>query len=80
MKRITIESLVRDGLKYCCEYAFFVAHKKVATGTIATRLGVHKRTVREHRERFNEGELQCTNCGECLKKVSKALNARIIKR
>ena len=65
MTRPTVQSLICEGLGYCCEYAFFRLHRQ--TGLIAARLGINPRTVRYHKQRFKEKEMKCENCAKCLK-------------
>lgn len=62
--RQTVEDLVREGLGYCCLYAFFRVNKR--TGLIAARLGVTDRAVRKWKARFKSGELRCTGAANCL--------------
>jgi len=60
-----LRDLIRDGLGYCCEYAFFRLHKR--TGLIAARLGVSDRAVRYHKAAFKAGDLKCECTDRCLK-------------
>src|SRR5512146_1915593 len=64
-KRVTVESLICEGLGYCCEFAFFTCFKR--TGLIAERLGVEARTVRYHKMAFKDGRLKCRGAATCLK-------------
>ena len=64
MKKITISSLVTEGLGYCCEFGFFRRYKR--TGLIAERLGVSERAVRYRKELFAAGKIKCKNCPGCL--------------
>ena len=74
MKRVTIESMIKEDLGYCCLWAFFTRNKK--TGMIAMRLGVTPRAVRLYKARFNNGGYQC-ECkeGACLRHVLAKLKA-----
>lgn len=64
-KRVTVESLICEGLGYCCEFAFFTCFKR--TGLIAERLGVEPRTVRYHKMAFVDGKTKCEKKPTCLK-------------
>ena len=62
--RTNVESLVTDGLGYCCPFKFFSIYKD--NSLIAARLGVSERTVRRYKEALREGRLACTNAPNCL--------------
>lgn len=62
--------LIKDGLGYCCLWAFFSMFKR--TELIAIRLGVTPRTIRLYRARFRGGEYKCEECQKCMKRVVKA--------
>jgi hypothetical protein len=63
----SISFLVRHGLGYCCEWSFFQFYKDCEL--IAIRLGVSSRAVRKHKAAVLAGEIRCTNCKGCLKKL-----------
>lgn len=69
MPRESTKELICKGLGYCCEYAFFNAHKHVRPYLIAARLGVSKKTVQYKRVLFNEGEMKCQNHRHCIEKL-----------
>lgn len=60
-----MESLIREGLGYCCLWAFFARYKR--TGMIAARLGVTERAIRYHKADFRAGCLKCEKREKCLK-------------
>jgi len=64
MKRNSIEWLIWDGLGYCCEWKFFSLYHDCEV--IAARLGVTSRAVRNHKARFEAGELCCEHRPDCL--------------
>lgn len=70
--------LVCEGLGYCCEWAFFYAHKNITTGMIATRLGCDRRTVNYHRKPFREGALRCDECKGCLRAALYSAKGRVL--
>lgn len=59
-----LKLLIAD-LKYCCPWAFFCAHKR--TGLIADRLGVTRRAVQKHKQRFYNGEYKCEEKESCMR-------------
>ena len=60
------EYLITKGLGYCCEAFFWRQYAHVSTELIAARLGCAVRTVRRHRQWYNEGKLVCKQQGNCL--------------
>lgn len=60
-----IETLIVEGLHYCCPWAFFKIFRK--TAVIAARLGVSDRTVRRAKARVDSGERKCEGCARCMK-------------
>tara|TARA_R110000868_G_scaffold51826_3_gene163970 strand:- start:123 stop:356 length:234 start_codon:yes stop_codon:yes gene_type:complete len=65
--RNSVPYLITEGLGYCCESFFFDAFAPIQSVVIATRLGVSPRTIGEHRAKWREGKLKCTECANCLK-------------
>ena len=63
-----IESLIRHGLGYCCEWFFWTQFTNVRTELLAIRLGCAKRTLRRHREAYFEDTFACTERNCCMKK------------
>jgi hypothetical protein len=63
------ERLIRQGLGYCCLWAFFSLFRR--TELIAIRLGVTPRTIRLYKARFRGGEFKCEGCEKCLKSAIK---------
>lgn len=65
-QRSQFEKLVcEDGLGYCCPYALFRGATRDAAA-IATRLGLHKRTVQRWKEKFKSKELICEKKANCM--------------
>ena len=65
MRTPLTESLITEGLGYCCLWGFFKLYRQ--TGLIALRLGVTPRTVRLYKARFRDGEFKCEGCANCMK-------------
>ena len=65
MTPIFARLVTKDGLGYCCVWAFFKKYKR--TGMIAARLGVGRTTVKDHRRKFEAGCYQCEGKENCLK-------------
>lgn len=61
-RRTLLDSLVCDGLGYCCPMRFFKAHKDINNATIGLRLGVDRKTVGGWRS----NPLKCTNADNCI--------------
>jgi len=68
------EHLIKDGLGYCCLWAFFSIHRQ--TGMIALRLGVTPRTIRLYKAKHRGGEYSCEECGKCMKSAVKVIRAQ----
>jgi len=66
MTRPTLKSLITQDLGYCCLWFFFSRFQR--TSVIATRLGLHKRTVRAARAQVTNGECECECRANCMKK------------
>ena len=62
----SIESLIVDGLGYCCEWKFFQLYKD--TELIAARLGMSERAVRRHKQWAANGTTGCEFRKNCLDK------------
>jgi hypothetical protein len=73
---VTAKELICKGLGYCCEWAFFKAHKHVRTGLIAARLGMAETTVHNKRIDFSNGDMKCTNQARCLEKLKREIKRR----
>ncbi len=67
MSRLTVRSLVEDGLGYCCLW-FFLTHFR-RSRVVADRLGVDIRTINYARERVRSGEERCKECSKCMHKL-----------
>lgn len=65
MKRNSITWLIVKGMGYCCEWKFFSLYHD--TALIAARLGVTERAVRYHKAAYENYEIECENCENCMK-------------
>lgn len=63
-ERPTIDKAIRQGLNYCCLFAFFTLHKD--TAMIAARLGFGERAIRKHKAALAAGKLRCYGRPGCL--------------
>lgn len=69
MSTLTFRQLVCEDLRYCCPYAFICLYKK--TETLTERLGLHRRTIQLHKQKWKAGEYKCEQADKCLaKKIS----------
>lgn len=77
-KRITLRSLIVDGLGYCCEWSFWHCYRKNRyTPIIAARLGVSIRACQKHKAAYRRGDLKCECSGSCLLKAIKAVKPTV---
>lgn len=65
--------LLNDG--WCCPYAFFHANRKIRTGLLAARIGVHESTIKSWRRFYSKGQIYCESGLSCLKTSSEASNS-----
>lgn len=63
------ETFIRQA-GYCCPWAFFEANRKVRTGLLAARLGVHEGTIREWRSFHDRGQIGCKDARNCTKETA----------
>lgn len=62
----SVEYLITDGLRYCCEYFFWSYFRTVSSELIAARLGVTEATVQRHRRWYAEGKYKCKHAECCI--------------
>lgn len=74
-KRQTVDKAIREGLNYCCLYAFFSLFKD--TDLIAARLGFDKRSIRYHKAAFAAGHYRCYGRPGCLQGKLDAIKAAL---
>ncbi len=72
-RQLTVESLVVEGLGYCCLGAFLSLYSN--TALIAARLGVSDRIIRMKKQALKEGLLCCRGKPDCLKARGLSLQA-----
>ena len=65
--QFTVKKAIEEDLGYCCTWVFLTKFKR--TSMIARRLGFDPRTIRLWKAKVKSGELACTNCSTCMKKV-----------
>lgn len=61
-----VQSLITEGLGYCCEWFFWTQFEGIAADTIAARLGVTPDTIRRHKLWYREGKFKCSCIPRCM--------------
>jgi len=67
----SVQSLITNGLGYCCEYFFWKCFDKVPSELVTLRLGAAKRTIQLHRAAARKGKFSCAQCANCLERKVK---------
>ena len=62
----SIESLIVDGLGYCCGHFFWTKYQDLPSPLLAARFGCTPETVRKHKQWFREGKFKCASTTSCL--------------
>ena len=66
MKKNSIAWLItKPPMSYCCEWKFFSLYHDCEM--IAARLGVTSRAVRYHKLAYENYEIECEGCENCMK-------------
>lgn len=63
--RLSVATLITDGLGYCCPWLFFQLYRK--TSVIADRLGVTDRAVRYLKSKVDNHVCTCEGHPHCMK-------------
>jgi hypothetical protein len=68
----SLESMITQGLGYCCPQVFWSYYHDTAAPILAARFGCTPETVRKHKQWFREGKFKCADKPTCLAERIKA--------